>query len=232
MAKTMPKKFALGLLFLLLLTAAKPTRVSAQAKVFFKPESAEKLPGQNFPLELLIQSSEIVVGTDLVLEYDPTTVEVIQIKPGDFFDNPQVLAKTVDSQNGQITYSLFSFPGRIGSGSLLKLTARLLKTDFPQTTLSLKKETILAGTKGKRVQVSLGKASFSPGQSAIEPISDSDSAETSPRPASQEPTIFLIEEPTPLPTGVGENQNILLKVVALVLVGGGLAGLVLLKGKS
>ena len=66
-----------------------------------------------------------VIGTELYIKYNPSILEATNIVPGGFFLNPEESYKTIDNNQGLITYALHlptsAFP-KTGTGVLAKVT--------------------------------------------------------------------------------------------------------------
>src|SRR3990167_10921912 len=53
-----------------------------------------------------------VTGAQLELVFDPKVLTKVDIRPGDFLNDPVILIKDIDSQNGRITYVFGNKPGQ------------------------------------------------------------------------------------------------------------------------
>ena len=89
-------------------------------------------------------SSDILINTgqdhvnkvQLEISYDPKILTKVDITPGAFFTDPQVLIKTIDSENGRISFALGVQNGEVGllgQGLLAKLTFSTLQKNATAT---------------------------------------------------------------------------------------------------
>lgn len=87
-----------------------------------------------------------VTAVQLEMAYDPKILGGIDIKPGDFFDNPDVLMKTIDQKNGRISYALILPPdslARKGTGTVAVISFKVLNKKAEQTTISFLPKTLV-----------------------------------------------------------------------------------------
>lgn len=106
-----------------------------------------------------INAENKVTGIQLSITYDPTKVTNVDIKPGDFLQNPTVIKKNIDTKNGVVTYILgtaLGTPGVDGSGSVATISfSRVGSGDVefnfgPDTKVSAQgqDQSVLSGTTG------------------------------------------------------------------------------------
>lgn len=106
-----------------------PTDVPDRAFTTLTASSkAEVAVGESFPITISITTGvNLVTIVGLKLSYDPSLVSIENILPGDFLQDPIEYAKENDSEKGEIRYSIGSFEGRKGQGTLATIQARALK---------------------------------------------------------------------------------------------------------
>ena len=79
----------------------------------------------SYSLDVKISSGENkVTAVQLEMSYDPKAINVTDILPGTFLNNPIVLLKKIDEQNGRVSYAVAIKPGDeiiSGNGTIAKL---------------------------------------------------------------------------------------------------------------
>jgi len=66
----------------------------------------------SYSLDVKISSGENkVTAVQLEMSYDPKAINVTDILPGTFLNNPIVLLKKIDEQNGRVSYAVAIKPG-------------------------------------------------------------------------------------------------------------------------
>lgn len=73
--------------------------------------------------------TNVVTGVQLELTYDPQVLTAVDVTPGTFFENSNVLIKKVDAANGRITYALgvsLGEKGKSGKGVIASLHFALI----------------------------------------------------------------------------------------------------------
>lgn len=239
----MAYKFLL-LSFVWLTVLAKP--VLAKTDVVVSPPSLQLAVGQPTNVDIKLETTVSLLGADLVIKYDPTTVTVEKIEAGGFWQNPQVLINKIDTTAGKIYFSVFSYPASLGNGNLAKLTIRQNNTNG--STLALDNLSLLAGENGQKITYTTqGGVISALGQTPTviptnsPPSSRIPTAATSPNPtanlgvtqppievsaqvASVSPTveagpvIVLEASPTPVTVGAKVSTGFTLQLVALFLL--------------
>ena len=98
-------------------TIAKPTPVPAQTTLVIS--SAPVKNAQNplkYSADVTINPGQNkVTAVQLELNYNPKELTNVEIAPGTFFDNPNVLLKKIDTVNGRITYAIGVALGQKGA---------------------------------------------------------------------------------------------------------------------
>lgn len=87
-----------------------------------------------------------VTAVQLEMAYDPKVIGGIDIIPGDFFDDPSVLMKTIDQKNGRISYALIlpaSSPAKKGTGTVAVISFKVLNKNVGQTNISFLPKTLV-----------------------------------------------------------------------------------------
>ncbi|OGH48099.1 MAG: hypothetical protein A3A51_02380 [Candidatus Levybacteria bacterium RIFCSPLOWO2_01_FULL_39_10] len=60
-----------------------------------------------FETDINIKTNEnLVTGAQIELEFDPEVLSNVDIRNGEFFDDPQIIIKEVDEEAGRVTYVL------------------------------------------------------------------------------------------------------------------------------
>lgn len=125
----------------------------ATALISFNPSELTIYQNGELKIGVLLESREKIVGADLHFKFEPAFLEVTKIRPGNFFSDPQEIKKTIDTQKGEIFYSLGSFSSQEGKGVLVELT---FKAKNPGTTeVSLIGETQIAAKEIDEVKINL-----------------------------------------------------------------------------
>lgn len=229
----MKKKIIFFLICLFSFFLSRPLKVSANGSLSVNPPLVSKKENEPFILEVRLAVSEIVVGVDLDISFDPNLVEITKVTPGSFFANPQILTNNIDNKKGEVKFSVFSYPGKSGSDSLVNLEAKLLSSNFVLTYITVEKNSVISSTAGKKIEVSFNKTTLSPSGlvSPTQSIPQSptiyappSSGESSPTPTvfATEPTIFLADQVSPKTQNQTSKTN-LLGVLALGLIVLGIA---------
>lgn len=125
----------------------------ATASINFNPSELTVYQNEELKIGILLKSEAKIVGADLNFKFNPTTLEIKQIKPGNFFSSPQEIKKTIDVEKGEIFYSLGSLSSQKGEGVLMEL---IFKAKKPGTTeVSLAEGTQIAAEKIDEVKIDL-----------------------------------------------------------------------------
>lgn len=103
-------------------------KAAAATTASFNPSSSTPGVGQNFAVALNINSGENkIVGADVVVNFDKTKLQVIDIVPGTYLPNANTTGKILDNVNGQTTLSILLPTGSSeiqGQGNLALITFR------------------------------------------------------------------------------------------------------------
>jgi hypothetical protein len=114
-----PKLFAISLLTGAVITGLFLSQKSQDIRrgaapattVYIDPQTQTLSPGQKFTAKVMISSTQNqIIGTDLVLQYDPKVMTISSIVPGSGISSfTTVIRNEIDARNGKITYSAFTF---------------------------------------------------------------------------------------------------------------------------
>ena len=106
-----------------------------------------------------------VTNVQLELSFDPNILTKVNIEPGDFFINPNIVLKNIDTKNGRITYVVASEDGAgvTGQEVLAKISFTTLKKGTPVNIEFLPKTKVSAEGISQSVLKSSVGASFSLG---------------------------------------------------------------------
>ena len=97
--------------------ANRPITVSAQTilSISQNPIIVSSKSGSFYETDILINTNQNKVrSVQLELYFDPNVLTDVDITAGQFFQNPVELLKSVDDQNGRISYALSLPPGQTG----------------------------------------------------------------------------------------------------------------------
>lgn len=217
----LPMKKKLIFIFFLFFFFLTPVNAQAETQLVLYPSSIKKQPGEMFAIEIRISGDEQILGTDLDIKYDPVVLEAQKTSPGDFFTEPQILTNQIDTKNGLIKYSIFSYPPRRGSGTVAVITFKALKEISQPVEIAFAPTTTVSGV-GER------KIAFKTASSLLEIVKKSALPTLNQSFAPSEavsPTPFQTPTPTPTP----KKPNFLLsiaKILGTILLLGGVLILV------
>jgi len=223
-----------GLLLLFWLVGLIQTKsVMAKTSINFAPSNLKRDINAEFLLFVNVDTTEKLMGFDLDISYDPKTLSVLRADTGDFFTDRQTLPTLIDQNNGQVSFSQYSPSGRVGTGSLLQLTAKIIAATSSSTLVKIEKTSVFAGVDGKKIIPSIGQAIISSTGRFQESNLDLSPYPTSstiiPTYSSKEPTI-VVQQDIPSPV-VKKTNGSLAVIVTLVVFLLGVAALVLIKFK-
>lgn len=172
--------FLFSLLFLILL---KIKFVQAQNVTILSltPQSIKKQGGSTFSLEIKIKTEEKILGADIDLVFNPELLEILQITPAGFFPNPQILVNKINSQDGLINFSIFSYPPQQKEGTIATLTIKVKNNAAQSTQIKFQPSTALATVGIKKINFQTNSATIEIIPSKSQPtLSISPTAFTSP----------------------------------------------------
>lgn len=87
------------------------------------PPERNSLLANSYSTDVSISTDkDRVTAAQLELTYDPKFITNVDIKPGNFIQNPVVLLKKVDQENGRITLHLGVNPAKEGEGIVATIT--------------------------------------------------------------------------------------------------------------
>lgn len=128
------------ILLMLLLTIWGPATISAQSNpgLYLATDTLNLAIGQEVIVEMAVEHAPPIYGLESHLSFDPTRLEVVEIKHGSFFspdpDNEMfILQNQADNDQGTIDYALALLnpaPPVDGDGIIAHITLRA-KTDGP-----------------------------------------------------------------------------------------------------
>lgn len=96
------------------------------------PQAALVRVGTTQTIDVVIDTGNNKLTTiQLEMSFDPQFVEVTEVEPGTFFENPTVLLSEVDSGTGRITLALGSLTPKKGRGELATVTLVAKKPTGP-----------------------------------------------------------------------------------------------------
>ncbi len=130
-----------------------PQKKTARAFLNLNPRELTAYQNSELKIGVLLESEAKILGADLTFRFDPTILEIKEIKPGSFFSTPQEIKKIIDTEKGEIFYGLASFSPQTGQGTLAELIFTAKRPG--STEISLTKETQLAAEKIDEVKIDL-----------------------------------------------------------------------------
>lgn len=113
----------------------------------FSPQIATLKSGEEFKVKVVVDSQEnILSGAELYILYHFDDLEAKTVKPGTFFENPNVLLKEIDQEKGEISFALGSFSPKKGKKDVLAEIIFEVKPTLEEklTTFSFSPKTKLA----------------------------------------------------------------------------------------
>lgn len=124
-----------------------PTTAHAFSTLAFVEESSNATNSAIHTVAVQVTSNQNQLsGAQLNIAYDPKVLGNVSIQLGNYFTNPSVLLKTVDTTNGQITLVLGIQPNSqqaSGSGTIATISYTLLPTTENTTKLHFLPKTTL-----------------------------------------------------------------------------------------
>lgn len=230
------------IVFLVILTCSFFTGKAVIAKTDLKinPPSLSLTTGQTVTVEITIDTTVKIFGSDLIIKYDPSAITVEKVEAGKFWQNPQVLVNRIDKSAGKVYLSVFNNPAQSGNGSLASLAVKQISNKA--SNISPDNLTVLAGENGAKVSYSIQGLTIStttaptigttqpptPTQNTISPtpiiatqspVQVSASVNASPIPTTEiGPTIILETTITPAPIKAKVSTSFTLQLVALFLL--------------
>lgn len=129
----------------------KPKGLKTEGSVFFNfiPLQKTVRVGESFLVEVEVNGQEELIGADLFLRYNPQTLALLKITPGDFFSSPVELSKKIDHREGKIFYAIGSFSTAKGEGKILVLEFKAEKPG--ESFLNLQPESSIVGFKQEKL---------------------------------------------------------------------------------
>lgn len=114
------------------------------------PENILVKKGAETYIAIIVNTNEdLVSAVEIMLSYDPKIIEVVDITEGSFFDNPNVLEKTINQIKGSVTYTIGGLKAKQGEEAIVKLKMKGLKKG--KSTLNLEGSQVAAVQKNSSV---------------------------------------------------------------------------------
>lgn len=135
-----------------------PTQAATGALLSFSPAQKAVRVGESFDVELLLDTKGIETsGTDVIINYDPTVIEVLNVRPGLLYQKYPL--NEVDAAGGKIGLSGIAVPPKpfSGKGTLAYLKLKALKKGAATLSIEFTKaqttdsNVVQAGSGGKDV---------------------------------------------------------------------------------
>ncbi len=105
-----------------------PAKAEAGARLSFSPAQKVVEIGEEFEVELILDTKGVETsGTDAIIGYDPTVIEILGVRPGLLYQKYPV--NEVDTESGKVGFSAIATPPSSfsGRGILAYLKLRALK---------------------------------------------------------------------------------------------------------
>ena len=145
-----------------------PVEAETGALLGLSPAQKTVKVGEEFEVELTLDTKGVgTSGTDVIVDYDPTLVEVLNVRPGLLYQKYPL--NEVDATSGKIGFSAVAEPPKTfsGKGTLAYLKLKALKTGTATFSIEFTKgETIdsnvvQAGSGGKDILENVINAYYS-----------------------------------------------------------------------
>jgi len=117
-----------------------PTQAATGALLSFSPAQKAVKVGEGFDIELVLDTKGVKTsGTDVIITYDPTVIEVLDVRPGLLYQKYPL--NEVDSTGGKIGFSGIATPPKTfsGKGTLAYLKVRALRAGTATLALEFEK---------------------------------------------------------------------------------------------
>lgn len=133
---------------------------TAAATVRLTPEQIEVSPGQIAQLDVAIDQVEGLYGADLILEFDPAAVEIVdtdpqqagvQITPGEFLSADLVAQNQADLDQGTVLYAVSQMAPREAASGSGTLATIMFTGRTPGDTVVTFKQVLLATSNGEQI---------------------------------------------------------------------------------
>lgn len=131
------------------------------------PSQKSVKAGEEFTVSVMADAETGVLAIDLYLAYDPDTLTLTRVSPGDFFINPMTFARSTNPKVGKIFYALGSLTQSKPQGSVLDLTFQAKssgKAGRVEAFVALEDKTLASARGAKKAEV----APFRAGKYEIE----------------------------------------------------------------
>lgn len=182
-------------------------RAAPATTLFLSPDTRSWNVGEIFNVNVNVNTGgNQITSVDLVLNFDPAILEVINIIPGTFLPSPTEIQKNINNATGSITYSFYTTRENAKSGegvlaviSLKGKAAGISALTFsPQTVISALQEdqNVLTGATGGTYTIS-GGVSPTPTPTPTGGLTPTPTSALTP---TSTPTSGLTPIPTPTPT--------------------------------
>lgn len=136
------------------------THSQTETTISLLPAFLKKQVGDIFTLEIKISATEKILGVDIDLNYDPTTLEVQKVTPADFFPNPQVLANQFNQKEGIVNLSISSYPIQQGSTTVATVVFKAIGQTTQSAQIKFAPTTTVATVGEKKVYFKTSPASI------------------------------------------------------------------------
>ena len=117
-----------------------PVAAETGALLGFSPAQKIVKVGEEFEVELTLDTKGVATsGTDVIINYDPTVVEVLNVRPGLLYQKYPL--NEVDAVGGKIGFSGIAEPPKTfaGSGTLAYLKLKALKAETATLNIQFEK---------------------------------------------------------------------------------------------
>lgn len=113
-----------------------PTQAATGALLSFSPAQKTVKIGEEFDVELTLDTKGVETsGTDVIINFDPTLVQILNVRPGLLYQEYPV--NEIDSTAGKIGFSAVAIPPKAfsGKGTLAYLKLKGLKAGTAALTI-------------------------------------------------------------------------------------------------
>jgi hypothetical protein len=99
------------------------------------PQFVDISPNQTQEVYVDIDTPSPLKAADIFLDYDEEDIEILTVTPGEFLPSPIEVSKDLKT-TGRLFYAIASLKPQNGTGTLIKLTIRGLKSGQTQITVN------------------------------------------------------------------------------------------------
>ena len=113
----------------------------AEVNLSLNPQEVTVYSGEILEVQVLAETKEKLIATDIELVFDPEVLIVKEAKSGIFWSKPQELTKVLDNSKGEIFYGIASVEPKSGQGIIasFKFEVKKISPSSLTTNISFEK---------------------------------------------------------------------------------------------